>query len=77
MFDDEIEQIYAASKAPMVFVDSYSNMRRICSVGIDDYRGGRLAARCLAEHGHTRLAFADLRSTPPVLSSKRLAGFYG
>ena len=51
MFDDEIEQIYAASKAPMVFVDSYSNMRRICSVGIDDYRGGRLAARCLAEHG--------------------------
>lgn len=43
MFDDEIEQIYAASKAPMVFVDSYSNMRRICSVGIDDYRGGRLA----------------------------------
>lgn len=28
----------------MVFVDSYSNVRRICSVGIDDYRGGRLAA---------------------------------
>ena len=75
MFDDEIEQIYAASKAPMVFVDSYSNMRRICSVGIDDYRGGRLAARCLAEHGHTRLAFAGPAQHATGVIQQRLAGF--
>ena len=75
MFDDEIEQIYAASKAPMVFVDSYSNVRRICSVGIDDYRGGRLAARCLIDHGHVRLAFAGPAQRATGVIQQRLAGF--
>ena len=39
MFDDEIEQISTRTKTPAVFIDSYSHVRQICSVGIDDYKG--------------------------------------
>lgn len=59
----------------MVFVDSYSNVRRICSVGIDDYRGGRLAARCLIDHGHVRLAFGRTCTARYGRHQQRLAGF--
>ena len=75
MFDDEIEQIYAASKAPIVFVDSYSNVRRICSIGIDDYKGGRLAAQCFMRHGHTELAFIGPPGHGVGVVQQRLAGF--
>ena len=63
MFDNEIEQMYAVSDIPKVFIDSYSNVRRLSNVGIDDYKGGQLAAQYLISHGHKKIAFIS----PPVL----------
>ncbi|KAB4815420.1 LacI family transcriptional regulator, partial [Bacteroides thetaiotaomicron] len=63
MFDDEIEEMCAASDIPMVFIDSYSSVRQLSNVGIDDYKGGRLAARHLIACGHRSIAFVS----PPVL----------
>lgn len=75
MFDDEIEEMCVASDIPMVFIDSYSSVRRLSNVGIDDYKGGRLAARHLIACGHRSIAFVS----PPVLRTgvvqHRLAGF--
>lgn len=75
MFDDEIEEMCAASDIPMVFIDSYSSVRQLSNVGIDDYKGGRLAARHLIAHGHRSIAFVS----PPVLRTgvvqHRFAGF--
>lgn len=75
MFDDEIEDMCSASDIPMVFIDSYSSVRQLSNVGIDDYKGGRLAARHLIACGHRSIAFVS----PPVLRTgvvqHRFAGF--
>lgn len=75
MFDDEIEQLCAATSTPMVFIDSYSTVRRLSNVGIDDYKGGQLAARCLLEHGHRHLAFIGPPSAHTGVIHYRFAGF--
>lgn len=65
MFDNEIETIYNVSKIPMVFTDSYSTLRQLSNVGINDYKGGQLAAKHFLNLGHKRLAFVG----PPVRSN--------
>jgi LacI family transcriptional regulator len=42
---------------PVVFVDNSETMPHVCSVGVDDVAGGRLAGRHLLDQGHRRLAF--------------------
>ena len=56
-FDDNIRQIQEDNHIPLVFTDSYSTVRRITNVGIDDFHGGELAAGYLLSKGHTELAF--------------------
>lgn len=57
LFDDEIEAMYSVCDVPMVFVDSYSNVRQLSNIGIDDYKGGQLAASYFLSHGHRNIAF--------------------
>lgn len=75
MFDREIEQIYALSAIPMVFIDSYSNVRQLSSVGIDDYKGGCLAAEYLLEKGHRSIAFISPPDYENGVIQHRLQGF--
>lgn len=75
MFDDEIEQIYDLSSIPMVFIDSYSNMRQLSSVGIDDYKGARLAAEYLFGKGHRAIAFISPPEHDNSVIQHRLRGF--
>lgn len=57
LFDDEIEAMYSVCDVPMVFVDSYSNVRQLSNIGIDDFKGGQLAANCFISRGHRSVAF--------------------
>lgn len=75
MFDREIEQIYALSAIPMVFIDSYSNVRQLSSVGIDDYKGGCLAAEYLLGKGHRSIAFISPPDYENGVIQHRLRGF--
>lgn len=75
MFDREIEQIYTLSGIPMVFIDSYSNVRQLSSVGIDDYKGGRLAAEHLLAMGHRSIAFVSPPDYENGVIQHRLRGF--
>lgn len=75
MFDDEIEKIYASTDTPMVFIDSYSNVRQLSNVGIDDYKGGQLAAQCLIKNGHKNIAFVSPPSKKNGVIQHRLNGF--
>jgi len=75
MFDDEIEKIYQVNDVPMVFIDSYSNVRRLSNVGIDDYRGGRLAAESLINRGHHKIAFVGPPTRRNGVVKHRFAGF--
>lgn len=75
MFDDEIEEIYAQSSIPMVFIDSYSTVRSISSVGIDDYKGAQMAADYLLRQGHRSIAFVGPPDYTHSVIQHRIKGF--
>jgi DNA-binding LacI/PurR family transcriptional regulator len=75
MFDDEIENIYRVNDIPMVFIDSYSKVRQLSNVGIDDYKGGQLAAQYLIDHGHRKMAFVGPPTTHNGVIQHRFSGF--
>lgn len=49
--------MYSVCDVPMVFVDSYSNVRQLSNIGIDDFKGGQLAANYFISRGHRSVAF--------------------
>ncbi|MDR0396796.1 MAG: LacI family transcriptional regulator [Oscillospiraceae bacterium] len=74
--DKDIREMQDRTGIPFVFTDSYSSVRRINNVGIDDYRGGMIAAEHLAQRGHRRLAlFAPGLESGSDLDKQRIAGF--
>lgn len=74
-FDDNIRQIQEDNHIPLVFTDSYSTVRRITNVGIDDFHGGELAARYLLSKGHRNLAFIGPEAIGNGVIMHRLQGF--
>lgn len=75
MFDDEIEKMCAVTSIPIVFIDSYSDVRRLSNVGIDDYKGGQLAARCFIQNHHENVAFIGPTVKHTGVVQNRFAGF--
>ena len=73
-FDNDIQQIQQDNLIPLVFTDSYSNIRQITNVGIDDYKGGVLAAQHFISQGHKSFAFVGYSSASSVVQH-RLNGF--
>jgi LacI family transcriptional regulator len=47
---------------PVVLADRASHAFDMCTVSVDDFAGGRLAAAHLLEHGHNHLAFVGGRT---------------
>ncbi|SHO47375.1 LacI family DNA-binding transcriptional regulator [Anaerocolumna xylanovorans] len=74
-FDKNILQIQENNKIPLVFTDSYSSVRQLINIGIDDYKGGVLAARHFIENGHREFAFVTLHTSVSQLIQQRLRGF--
>lgn len=54
--DATLEQL-SRRGTPVVVVDRRRDDNRLCSVAVDDVRGGRLAATHLLSRGHERIAF--------------------
>lgn len=75
VFDSEMRKIRNENQMALVFTDSYSNVRQVSNVGIDDYKGGALAAEHFLSRGHRRLAFAGPLADSTGVISERLAGF--
>jgi LacI family transcriptional regulator len=75
-FDSDIQQIQADNKIPLIFTDSYSSIRQVINIGIDDYKGGVLAAQHFIENGHQNFAFVGGPFTNlSQLIQQRLKGF--
>jgi LacI family transcriptional regulator len=74
-FDKNIQQIQADNKIPLVFTDSYSSIRQLINIGIDDYKGGVLAAKHFIENGHQDFAFFTSHTSVSQLIQQRLKGF--
>ncbi len=71
LFDSDMKKIQEDHRIPLVFTDSYSPMRQITNVGIDDAKGGELAARYLLAKGHRRFAFVgDSADKSPVIRNR-------
>lgn len=75
MFDDEIEIIFRSNDVPRVFIDSYSDARQLSNVGINDYKGGQLAAQYLIRQGHQKIAFVGPSVNYKGVMQQRYLGF--
>ena len=75
VFDEEVQKIQNRNKIPLVFIDSYSNVRQLINIGIDDYKGGQLAAEYFLKNGHKTLGFVGPFTKTGGVISKRYQGF--
>lgn len=73
-FDHDVQKIQEDNMIPLVFTDSYSRVRQINNVGIDDYKGGVLAAKYFIDKGHKSFAYVGECMTSNVIQ-QRLKGF--
>lgn len=74
-FDENIRQMQEDNKIPLIFTDSYSSIRQVINVGIDDYKGGMLAAKHFIAYGHKHFAFASPHIEHSQVIRQRLLGF--
>lgn len=75
MYDGIIEEIEKDTNVPKVYIDTHGN-DNVCMVGIDDRKGGYIAAEYLYRKGHTNLAMVDIPSVfKENTSHLRYAGF--
>ena len=72
---EEVEEIKKRIKVPAVYIDAYADDQKIASVGIDDYKGGYLAARYLLGKGHRQIAFVGPNINSPGVIQARYQGF--
>lgn len=75
IFDSDIQQIQENNKIPLIFTDSYSSIRQVINIGIDDYKGGVLAAEHFIEQGHRSFAFVSPHTNSSQLMQQRLKGY--
>ena len=75
MFDENMRNIHEDNRIPLVFTDSYSPVRQITNIGLDDYKGGELAARYLISKGHRHVSFVGTSTNISGVVRHRLLGF--
>lgn len=75
LFDEEVQQIQNSNRIPLILIDSYSNVRQLINIGIDDYKGGQLAADYFFKKGHKTLGFVGPFTKIGGVITKRYQGF--
>lgn len=60
---------------PAVFIDTYAKNAPLATVGIEDYKGGYLAAKHLLDKGHRNIAFVSTDTNYPGVMQERYRGF--
>lgn len=58
-----------------MLIDSYVNDPDVCSVGLEDEKGGYIATKHLLENGHRTIAFASPTVQPGGVLDLRLQGY--
>lgn len=59
LFQDEFFERLAMANVPFVLIDSYIENKKALNIGLDDRRGGYLAAKYLIDKGHRNIVFAS------------------
>ncbi|MBP5265417.1 MAG: LacI family DNA-binding transcriptional regulator [Lachnospiraceae bacterium] len=73
--EEDVAKIRQALHAPVVFLDTYTEEADAVTVGLDDYRGGYLAAKYLIGKGHRKIALTCPDYTTPGVVRERYLGF--
>ncbi len=60
---------------PFVLIDSYVDQPDVYRIGLEDEKGGYIAARHLLENGHRRIAFASPSIRPGGVIDQRFRGY--
>ncbi len=69
----EVKEIIGSIRVPVVFIDTYAESK-IANIGIDDYKGGYLAARYLLSKGHKHIGYAGPGIDSPGVIGNRIKG---
>ena len=75
MFQDDFFDTTRELGIPYVLIDSYVNDPNACCVGLEDEKGGYIAAKYLLEKGHRSVAFASPSIRPGGVIEKRFLGY--
>ena len=75
--DEYIKKIQKEFQIPLIFTDSYTKQQKVSNVGIDDFKGGVLAAEHFLAKGHRALGFVGYSFGEQKRSvvSERFRGF--
>lgn len=74
-FDKYVDQILNQVTIPIVFTDTYTDLKFLNNVGIQDRKGGCLAARYFIENNHRDFAFIGYSIHSSNVVKERLLGF--
>ena len=75
MFKDDFFDTTKELGIPFVLIDSYVDDENVCSIGLEDEKGGYIATRHLLDMGHRVIAFASPSIRPGGVIEKRLLGY--
>lgn len=73
--EDNIAKLNQKLKIPLVCIDCYFKDKNISTVGTNDYKGGYLAGRYLANAGHRNIGFSSYNLENNTLLAERFKGF--
>jgi len=75
LFRDTFFERLLEMKKPIVLLDSYINNARIFNIGLDDRKGGFMAAEYLINKGHRNIIFASPRFHKHGVIEERFKGY--
>lgn len=75
MFQDDFFETTLNLGIPFVLIDSYVNQPDVCSIGLEDEKGGYIATEHLLKNGHRVVAFASPSIRPGGVIEQRFFGY--
>ena len=73
--EDDAMMLRESLDIPAVFIDTYTKDETLATVGIEDYKGGYMAARYLCDMGHRDIALVGPPTGFPGVMQERYLGF--
>lgn len=73
--EDDAMMLREKLDIPAVFIDTYTRDETLATVGIEDYRGGYMAAKYLFDMGHRDIALVGPPTRFPGVMQERYFGF--
>lgn len=71
----QLNSIIKKIHVPAIFMDSYTKNPNICTINVDDYKGGFIATEYLIKNNHKNIAFVSPIDTNTPLIEQRFKGY--